>query len=486
MSIDPSNCTMEADTTDADTAGAASTAAALPPVHSARERALVLVVEDDAAMRHMIGEVLEEVDAEVQCVGAQIALDLLEEREVAVVVTDLRMPQVDGLEILQFARQCHASTQVILLTGFATVETAVEALKGGACDYLRKPFEPDDLRRVVERALAFNRLMRENIRLREASGALAETDGLVGKSAATEQVRRLVRACAGYDCCVLLSGESGTGKEVAARQIHRLSPRHEKRFVALNCAAIAETVIESELFGHQRGAFTGADRAKPGLFETAHGGTLFLDEINNASPAFQAKLLRVLQDGTFYRMGDTEPRQVDVRLIAASNRPLPTLVAEGSFRADLYYRLKIIEIVLPPLRERRSDIPLLASVFLTRHAERLRKPVKGFSTAALAALVQHDWPGNARELENAIQSMIVLTETDMLDVDVLPIGLSASAASASGHALGRIEPQSLDEIEAYFIAKTLRETRGNRAATAEILGIDKSTLWRKIKRYGLE
>ncbi|MBK7063138.1 MAG: sigma-54-dependent Fis family transcriptional regulator [Rubrivivax sp.] len=486
MSTDPSACTPEAESTDTSPADVAAASGAIPAPGALPGRALVLVVEDDAAMRRMIGEVLEEIDAEVICVGAQIALDLLEQREAAVVVTDLRMPQVDGLEILQFARQRHASTQVILLTGFATVETAVEALKGGACDYLRKPFEPDDLRRVVDRALAFNRLMRENIRLREASGTQAVADGLVGKSPATEQVRRLIRACAGYDCCVLLTGESGTGKEVAARQIHGLSQRREKRFVALNCAAIAETVIESELFGHQRGAFTGADRAKPGLFETAHGGTLFLDEINNASPGFQAKLLRVLQDGTFYRMGDTEPRHADVRLIAASNAPLPALVQAGSFRADLYYRLKIVEIVMPPLRERRTDIPLLASAFLARHAERLRKPVKGFTTAALAALVQHGWPGNARELENAIQSMIVLTETDMLDVDVLPIGLSVSDASAPRRALGRIEPQSLDEIEAYFIAKTLHETQGSRAATAEILGIDKSTLWRKIKRYGLE
>lgn len=473
-------------TTDSDTKEPTTTVSAVPRSSGPRERPLVLVVEDDTAMRRMIGEVLEEIDAEVICVGAQIALDLLEEREVAVVVTDLRMPQVGGLEILQFARQCHASTQVILLTGFATVETAVEALKGGAYDYLRKPFEPADLRRVVDRALAFNRLMRENARLREASGAQAVTDGLVGNSPATEHVRRLIRACASYDCCVLLTGESGTGKEVAARQIHLLSERREKRFVALNCAAIAETVIESELFGHQRGAFTGADRAKAGLFETAHGGTLFLDEIHNASPAFQAKLLRVLQDGTFYRMGDTEPRHADVRLIAASNRPLPSLVETGAFRADLYYRLKIVEIVMPPLRECRTNIPLLASAFLARHAERLRRPIKGFTTAALAALVQHDWPGNARELENAIQSMIVLTETDMLDVDVLPAGLSTSATPAPGRALGRIEPQSLDEIEAYFIAKTLRETQGNRATTAEILGIDKSTLWRKIKRYGIE
>jgi transcriptional regulator with PAS, ATPase and Fis domain len=244
-------------------------------------------------------------------------------------------------------------------------------------------------------------------------------------------------------------------------------------------------VIESEVFGYQRGAFTGADRAKAGLFETADRGTLFLDEINNASPAFQAKLLRVLQDGTFYRMGDTEPRHADVRLIAATNRPLPALVESGAFRMDLYYRLRIVEIVLPPLRDRRGDIPLLANYFLGRHTARLKKPVKGITTRALGALMRHDWPGNARELENAIQSMIILTESDMLDVDVLPPGLAAEP-SAPGRAVEHIEPQSLEEIEAYFIAKTLRETQGNRATAAEILGIDKSTLWRKIKRYGLE
>ena len=449
-------------------------------------RATVLLVEDDPAMRRMIREVLATAVAEVVEVdSSQDALGYLEDHEVAVVVTDLRMPRIGGLEVLRFAKARDAMTQVILLTGHATVESAVEALKGGAYDYLRKPFEPDDLRRIVDRALEFHQLNRENIRLRETNRAYADLDGLVGKNAAVEQVRRMVRASAGYDCCVLITGESGTGKEVVAHQVHMLSGRRDRRFVALNCAAIPENVIESELFGYQRGAFTGADRAKAGLFESADHGTLFLDEVNNASPAFQAKLLRVLQDGTFYRMGDTEPRRADVRLIAATNRPLPALVESGAFRMDLYYRLRIVEIVMPPLRDRRSDIPLLANYFLARHSVRLGKPVKGITTRALAALMRHDWPGNARELENAIQSMIVLTETDMLDTDVLPPGM-AQEGTGPGRAVELIEPQSLEEIEAYFIAKTLRETQGNRASAAEILGIDKSTLWRKIKRYGLE
>ncbi|MBK8321886.1 MAG: sigma-54-dependent Fis family transcriptional regulator [Betaproteobacteria bacterium] len=446
----------------------------------------ILIVEDDEPMRRMIREVLAPPGAEVhEAQSSQGALDYLEKVDVAVVVTDLRMPRIGGLDVLQFARRRNALTQVILLTGHATVESAVDALKGGAYDYLRKPFEPDELRHAVDRALEHYRLNRENVQLREANSAYADLDGLIGKNPAIEQVRRMVRACAGYDCCVLITGESGTGKEVVAHQIHLQSERRDARFIAVNCAAIPENVIESELFGYQRGAFTGADRNRAGLFEVADKGTLFLDEINNASPAFQAKLLRVIQDGTYFRVGDTEQRHADVRLIAATNRPLPGLVESGAFRMDLYYRLRIVEIVLPPLRERRNDIPLLANYFLARHSARLRKPSKGIATRALGSLMRHNWPGNARELENAIQSMLILSETDMLDIDVLPPGIEREGAGSS-RAVEMMEPQSLEEIEAYFIAKTLRETQGNRATAAEILGIDKSTLWRKIKRYGLE
>lgn len=450
-----------------------------------KPKPVILVAEDDRNMRELIAKVLAPLDADVVKVrSGQYALDCLEGTEVAVVVTDLRMPGVDGIEVLNFARQCNPLTQVVLITGYATVESAVDALKNGAFDYLRKPFDPDELYCTIERALEHHLLNRENLRLRATHQIYRESSGLIGRSEAINQVCHLIEATAGYDCCVLITGESGCGKELVAQQIHIQSNRKDRRFVALNCAAIPENIIESELFGYQKGAFTGADRAKPGLFEAAHNGTLFLDEVNNASPSLQAKLLRVLQDGTFLRVGDTEPRKVDVRLLAASNRSLPGLIEDGSFRDDLYYRLKVIEIDVPPLRERRDDIPLLANYFISKISNKLEKKVTGLTTQVLGALIRHDWPGNVRELENLVERMIILTETELIDIDVLPPELSESKEKQK--ALDYISPQSLEEIEAYFIAKTLRETNGNRSLSAEILEIDKSTLWRKIKRYQLE
>ena len=449
-------------------------------------RAVVLVVEDDDAMRTLLTEVLEPLPATVVTArNAAIAGDMLEKQDVAVVLTDLRMPHADGLRVLKFAKQCNPLTEVVLITGHGTIESAVEALKSGAYDYLRKPFEPDDLRRTIERALQYALLNRENHRLRESRRALGESDGLVGKSPAIDEARRLVEVFAGYDCAVLITGESGTGKEIVSRMIHDFSRRRDQAFVAINCAAIPDSLIESELFGYQAGAFTGAGRSKPGLFEVADGGTLCLDEINNAPASLQAKLLRVLQDGSFFRMGSTEPRRTDVRLLAASNRPLPELVSAGQFRMDLYYRLKVLEVHLPPLRERRGDIPVLASYFLAKHAARLGKPARGFSTHALAALVRHDWPGNGRELENVVQRMLILAPGEILDVDSVPPELLEEREGRL-QSLDNASPQSLEEVEALFIAKTLRENNGNRAATADILGIDKSTLWRKIKRHKLE
>ena len=284
---------------------------------------------------------------------------------------------------------------------------------------------------------------------------------------------------------MLITGESGTGKEIVSRRIHAESERKDNPLIAINCAAIPENLIESELFGYKRGAFTGAEQAKIGLFEAAAGGTLFFDEINNTSLSFQAKLLRVLQDGMFYRVGETKPRYVDVRLLAASNKPLKELVANGSFRMDLYYRLKLIEIDIPPLRERVCDIPLLVNYFITRHSARLKKRVKGITTKALNLLVRHDWPGNGRELENVIQRMIIFTSTDLLDIDVIPPEL-ADIKEWRIRNEDDICPQSLEEVEMSVISRTLQKNNGNRAVTAEILGIDKSTLWRKIKQYKLE
>ena len=449
-------------------------------------RPVVLVVEDDTNMRQLIANVLRPLEAEIVPMrNAESALDYLECEQVAVIVTDLRMPRLDGVEVLKFAKRHSAMTQVVLVTGFATVESAVEALKCGACDYVRKPFEPADLRQTVMRALQHYLLGRENVRLRGDDAIADGAQDLIGRSQVMEKVRRTIDASAGYDCCVLITGESGCGKELVAKRVHCQSKRVHRPFIALNCAAIPENIIESELFGYRRGAFTGADRDKLGLFEAADGGTLFLDEINNASLSLQAKLLRALQDGAFFRMGDTEARQVDVRLIAASNCDLPDLIRDGRFRADLYYRLKVIEIRVPPLRERQGDMPLLANYFIAKNSRKLGKKTEGLTTAALGALMRYSWPGNVRELENVIQLMIIMSESETLDADVLPADLTRPGERAP-KALDHMAPQSLDEIEMFFISKTLRETKGNRALAAEILGIDKSTLWRKIKRYNLE
>ncbi|MFA6445015.1 MAG: sigma 54-interacting transcriptional regulator, partial [Sterolibacterium sp.] len=349
---------------------------------------------------------------------------------------------------------------------------------------LRKPFEPADLRREIGNALEYFLLNRENVGLRDFSPSMGNDD-LVGNSPSIGTVNRLIDIAAPYDSCVLITGESGTGKEIVSRRIHALSERRTGPFIAVNCSAIPENLIESELFGYQRGAFTGAEHAKIGLFEAADGGTLFFDEINNTSLSFQAKLLRVLQDGMFFRVGETKPRYVNVRLLAASNKPLKDLVANGSFRMDLYYRLKLIEIDIPPLRERLGDIPLLVNYFIARHSVRMKKPVKGITTKALNLLVHHDWPGNGRELENVVQRMIIFTTTDLLDVDVVPPEL-ADVKEPRLRAIDEIWPQSLEEVEMTVIARTLQKNNGNRAVTAEILGIDKSTLWRKIKQYKIE
>ena len=456
------------------------------PVKTAQEeRPIVLVCEDDAAMRELVASIVSRLDVNiVQAESSQHALDYLENNDVALFITDLRMPGVDGLELLRFARGKNSLTQVIMITGNATVESAVEALKCGAFDYIRKPFDTDELRYVAERALEHYHLHRENRELREQNRLIRETEGFIGRSQSVTRMRKLIDAAAAYDCTVLITGQSGCGKELVARQIHTQSKRSDKRFVAINCAAIPENIIESELFGYMKGAFTGADRNKPGLFEAADGGTLFLDEINNASLSLQAKLLRVLQDGAFYRMGDTTSRSVDVRVLAASNRDIKDLITEGEFREDLYYRLKVIEIHIPTLHERRDDIPLLVNSLIARISARLDKQVRGVTTPVLGMLMRYKWPGNVRELENLLERMIIMAECDMIDIDLLPPELTDR--ESMGKALDYMAPQSLDEIEAYFIKKTLRETNGDRALTAEILGIDKSTLWRKIKRYQLD
>lgn len=449
----------------------------------------IIIAEDDERMRELIATVISQLDAEVIAADSpQHALDLIEaSTEVAVVVTDLKMPFIDGIDVLEFSRRANPRTQVVMVTGHGTVESAVKALKAGAYDYIRKPFDNDELLITVTRALDFYQLSYENERLRKRNSEESEEKYrlLFGQSLAMSKVEKQIEAASAYNCNVLISGESGCGKELVSRRIHVLSERREQAFVAVNCAAIPENIIESELFGYVKGAFTGADRNKTGLLEQASGGTLFLDEVNNASLSLQAKLLRVLQDGSYYRIGDTEAQNVDLRIITASNRNLPEMIRAGEFRQDLFYRLKVVDIILPPLRDRCQDIPMLANFFLDRHSARLGKPVKGMSTKVLGALMRHDWPGNIRELENVVLSMIIMAKGNRITEEALPAEFTDEDSSQL-RALDFVTPQSLEEVEAYFIRKTLREQEGDRTLAAEILGIDKSTLWRKMKRYQIQ
>ncbi len=449
---------------------------------------VVLIAEDDCSMRELIVKVLSGSSMAFDTVSvenAHLAMDYMAKTPVSVVVTDLKMPGASGLDLLHFATALDSTIQVVMVTGHATVETALEALKQGSFDYLRKPFDTVELLCTVERALQHYLLSNENQKLRECRRQLSETGNLIGLSQAMEKVNKLIDVASAHDCSVLITGESGCGKELVARQVHQQSNRNEMNFVAINCAAIPENLIESELFGYRKGAFTGAERNKAGLLEEANNGTLFLDEINNASLALQAKLLRVLQDGSFYPMGNTTPIEVDIRVITASNRNIADLIQKGEFREDLYYRLMVMEIDVPPLRERRDDIPLLTHYFLNKHCVRLNKPACEIMTDVLGVLLRYDWPGNVRELENIVQRMIIMSVGDKISMDVLPQNLMGEKA-AFGKALDYMSPQSLDDIEAYFIRKTLSECKGDRAMAASILGINKSTLWRKIKRYSLE
>ncbi|MEK8089518.1 sigma-54 dependent transcriptional regulator [Thermithiobacillus plumbiphilus] len=462
-----------------------SESAEVPAQH---KQPVILVVEDDSNMRKLILAVLGESELDfctVSLENATEAMDYIETHNVAVIVTDLRMPGPDGITLLKFVKSRDLAIQVVLVTGFGTVESAIDALKEGAFDFVQKPFDIIKLRNVVENALKFYLVATENQRLKRANLVYSEGADLIGQSQARERLEKIINAAANYDCTVLISGESGSGKEVVARQIHLRGSRADKPFIAINCAAIPETLVESELFGYRKGAFTGADRNKPGMFEFANGGTLFLDEINNAPLSLQAKLLRVIQDGSFFAAGATEATQVNVRVVAATNRPIHKMVEEKSFREDLYYRLSVLEISVPPLRERREDISVLAYYFLNKHGTRLGKKIKGLNNAVMSELMRYDWPGNVRELENVIQRMIIMAESDHIEPNVLPRQFYMDDMPAR-RALDYMPLQKLDDIEAYFIKKTLRETRGDRSLASEILGIDKSTLWRKIKRYGIE
>jgi two-component system response regulator HydG len=453
----------------------------MPDSDRETDRGRILIVEDDRPQADAVAEALQRVGHNCVVVTEPgRALQVMQTDGFDLVVTDLVMHQVDGMEILRAAKQNDPSTEVIMVTGHGTIETAVEAMRAGASDYITKPLNLSELRDRVAKALEHRRLVRRSAQLDERFGF----EGIVGHSPAIRRVIQVCQQIAPTDTTVLIEGESGTGKELVAKAIHNNSKRRNGNFVALNCAALSEGILESELFGHEKGAFTGALAPRKGRFEHADGGTLFLDEVGDMPPATQIKLLRVIEDGQITRVGSNEPRRVDVRLISATNQNLDELVEEGRFREDLYFRLKVVRVYLPPLRERREDIPLLTEHYLGRLAHEHGKEVAGITPEAQRILSGYDWPGNVRELINTLETMVVLSDDETLDVDDIPGEVHDRAEPAqSAEAL---QPGiSLDEAERVLIQRTLEMTGGNRHQAASILGIGERTLYRKIKEYDL-
>jgi DNA-binding NtrC family response regulator len=447
----------------------------------------IVVLDDEQRMADIISMVLRRESYDVESfTDPHAALAELEKHPFDLLLTDLRMPGLDGVEVLRRAREIVPDLPIILITAHATVPTAIEAMRAGAFDYVEKPFDNTELKTLVKRALDVTRLSRENRYLRSELASRYTLDAVVTQSEALREVFDRVRRAARSPSTVLVTGESGTGKELVARAVHYHSDRVGAPLVAANCKAFAEGVFESELFGHEKGAFTGADRARIGLFERAHGGTLLLDEIAEISPDLQAKLLRVLQERRLTRVGGSEERAIDVRVVAATNRDLRREVAEGRFREDLYFRLAVIPIHIPPLRERRDDILPLARHFLQRLCDQLERDVREWSDEVEAALVAHSWPGNVRELENTIERGVVLARGDRLELDDLLIEPDSSG-TGSGASLpdGEGLQDFLDRQAAERIRAVLRDTDGVRVDAARRLGIDRTTLYRLIRKFGI-
>ena len=445
----------------------------------------ILVVDDDRTGRETLAEAVYEMGYEVaSAAGGVEALDILRRREIDIVLTDLKMPEIDGLEVLARAKEIRPDVFVILVTAFATVDTAVAAMKAGAYDYVMKPIDLRQLRVLLERASQSRDLIIENDLLKDRLGEKYDFCSIIGNSAAMNTVFDQIRQVADTEAVVLIDGESGTGKELAANAIHINSSRRDQPFIRVNCAALPETLLEAELFGHELGAFTGAVRQRKGRFELADRGTLFLDEVADLSPGTQAKLLRVLQNYEFERVGGTETLRVDVRVIAATNADLPDLVREGRFREDLYYRLRVVPLTMPPLRDRGGDVPMLVSHFVELYAERNGKDIRGVSAEVMNVLCTYTWPGNVRELQNCIENMVVMSAEPMLGPNLLPTEMQQTtiASDETGFPIGL----SMRQIEEKAIRETLASVGGNRKRTAAILGISLRTLHRKITEYGID
>ena len=455
-----------------------------------KDKNTILVVDDDNAHRIMLRTLIGGWGYNVsEADDGAVAIDQVKKQSYDLVLMDVRMVQVSGLEALAQIKMYNPAIPVIIMTAYSSVDTAVKALKEGAHDYLTKPLDFDKLKITLERAMEHTRLKEENRQLKESLGRHFDRQNIIGQSPVMINLLETVAQVAPSEATVLITGESGTGKELIAGAIHYNSSRKEGAFVKLNCAAITETLLESELFGHEKGAFTGADRRKEGRFYQAHGGSLFLDEVSEMSLIMQVKLLRVLQEREFSRVGGEKTIPVDVRVIAATNKNLIDLIQQGEFREDLYYRLNVVDIEIPPLRKRREDIPLLSQHFLKIFAAKNRKKIKGFTPRAMDLLIRHDWPGNVRELMNAVERTVVLSRSDYLSEEEFPMFLGTTdkddGPDSDTSAIDINGNIPLEEVEKTTILKTLKAAGGNKSEAARRLGITRKTLHKKLKSYGV-
>ncbi|MGO9308393.1 MAG: sigma-54-dependent transcriptional regulator [Spirochaetia bacterium] len=446
----------------------------------------ILVVDDDQAIRGFLRDLLTANGHEVEAVeNARSASDMLKSREFELVLTDLMLPDGDGLEVLRMARARPYEPEVLVITAYGTIDSAVEAVRAGAFDYLTKPIAAQKLLLTVDRAVERRTLRGEVSNLRREVGRQYADEGLVAASPGMRRVLELVDIVAATDSAILIQGESGTGKELVARAIHFRGARAARPFIAINCAALPEALLESELFGYAKGAFTGAATERKGLFEDADGGTLLLDEIGDMPLLLQGKLLRVLQEGEIRRVGSTAVRRVDVRILASTNRSLPDLILEGKFREDLFYRLNVIPVAIPPLRDRPEDIVPLCRHFLATYARKLGRPPQSLSPGALEVVQDNPWPGNVRELENVIERAVTLSSSPVISAEefrtIVTLGRTTPRPAAAP-----APPPGLQGAERETIIRALREADGNQTRAAEALGMGRNTLWRKIKKYGID
>ncbi|MEW5795550.1 MAG: sigma-54 dependent transcriptional regulator [Candidatus Zixiibacteriota bacterium] len=447
--------------------------------------AKILVIDDEDSMCHFMEIMLTREGYAVDVTTSpREGVARVRDDNFDLIIADLNMPEMTGIDVLKEVRSFKSDQEFIVMTAFASVDTAIEAMKQGAADYITKPFKVDEIKLVIEKSISRRKLIGENITLKKQLQGDHSFDNFIGQAESMVKVKKLATRIAGSDSTVLIRGESGTGKDLVARAIHSLSPRCGGPFVTINCAALPETLLETELFGHKKGSFTGAIKDKDGLFKVASGGTFFLDEVGNTSPAIQVKLLRVLEDKKIIPVGDTRPIDVDVRLIAATNADLEEDVRDSRFRADLFYRLNVIPIDIPPLRERMDDLPLLVDHFVRMFAEKTRARPRLVSDAAMEVLRRYSWPGNVRELENVIERAILLSRSATLEPSDFPEKLIRSEETQLVREVAPVTP-TLESIEKAYIHYVMTQTDGKKAEAARILGIDTSTLYRKIQRYDL-